>query len=152
MTDESDMKPTNPKDMAATARLPLYLVPDTLKAYAALAFAEGAAKYGAYNWRRAGVLSSVYISAVERHISAWKNGEEADPKTGVHHLACAIASLGIILDADLCGKLTDDRPPPAPVAQLQRAFEDKVGHIQRLFADRNPHHHTMLDDLPEASA
>ena len=152
MTDANDLKPTNPKDMAATARLPLYLVPDTLKAFAALAFAEGAAKYGAYNWRRAGVLSSVYISAAERHLAAWKNGEEADPKTGVPHLASAIASICIIMDADLCGKLTDDRPPAAPIAQLQRALEDKVGHIQRLFADRNPHHHTMLDDMPELKA
>jgi hypothetical protein len=150
MTD--DLKPTNPKDMAATARLPLYLVPDTLKAYAALAFAEGAAKYGAYNWRRAGVLSSIYISAAERHLAAWKNGEDVDPQTGVPHLASVLASIGIILDADLCGKLTDDRPPPAPIAALQRASEDKIARIQTLFADRNPHHHTILDDLPELKA
>jgi hypothetical protein len=154
---ESDLKPTNPKDMAATARLPLHLVPDTLKAYAALAFAEGAAKYGAYNWRRAGVRASVYRSAVDRHLAAWWNGEDVDPMTGVPHLASAIAGLAIILDADLLGKMTDDRPPASPVAQLQRAAEEKVARLQALFAGRNPHHHTIADDIPglaqpEASA
>jgi len=148
MTDAIDMKPTNPKDMAATARLPLHLVPDTLKTYAALAFAEGAAKYGAYNWRVAGVRASIYRSAMERHLAAWWNGEEVDPKTGVPHLASIIAGAGILLDADLVGKLTDDRPPRAPVAQLQRAAEDKIARLQALFSDRNPHHYTIEDGEP----
>ena len=47
-------KPTNPKDAIGAAKLPLHLVPDTLRIYAAMAFAEGASKYGAYNWRAAG--------------------------------------------------------------------------------------------------
>jgi len=57
-------KPTNPKDALAVSKLPLHLVPDTVKLYAALAFAEGAAKYGGYNWRVAGVHASVYRSAL----------------------------------------------------------------------------------------
>ena len=141
----SDDKPTNPKDAIATSRVPLHLVPDTLSIYAALAHAEGAAKYGAYNWRVAGVRASVYRSAVDRHIKKWWNGEWADQKTGVPHLASAIAGLGIILDAMLVDKLTDDRPPAAPISHLIDGEELTVQHILGLFADRNPRPYTLAD-------
>lgn len=138
-------KPTNPKDMIALAKLPLHLVPDTIEVYAALAFAEGASKYGAYNWRVAGVLASVYHAALKRHLACWHNGEEADPLTGVPHLASIIACAGILLDAQLCGKLTDDRPPPAPLPETIRGMEADVARIFGLFADRTPRHYTIAD-------
>lgn len=137
--------PTNPKDMAAVTKLPLHLVPSTLPVFAALAFAEGASKYGAYNWRAAGVRASVYISALERHLAKWKNGEECDATTGVPHLASILACAGIILDARLCGKLTDDRPPAAPVSALIDDAEADIKRVYDLFADRTPHHHTIGD-------
>lgn len=142
----SAMKPTNPKDAIAVAKLPLHLVPSTLQAYAALAFAEGAAKYGAFNWRAAGVRDSVYRSAMERHLAKYANGEWADAKTGVPHLASVIACAGILLDARLCGKLTDDRPPPAPVSALIDGMEAEVRHIYSLFSDHQPHHHSIADE------
>lgn len=138
-------QPTNPKDALAIAKLPLHLVPDTIEAYAALAFAEGASKYGAYNWRVAGVLASVYHSALKRHLASWHNGEDADPVTGVPHLASVIACAGILLDAQLCGKLTDDRPPPADVAGRIRSAEAEVAKVLALFAERNPRHYTIAD-------
>lgn len=131
-------KPSNPKDAAAVHRLPLHLVPSTLEAYAALAFAEGDAKYGGYNWREAGVRASVYHSAMRRHLAKWWNGEFADPKTGVPHLAYIIAGAGIVLDARLSGKLTDDRPPSAPVAELIDALAADVARVRALFADAAP--------------
>lgn len=140
-----DGKPTNPKDQVAVTKLPLHLVPSTLEAFAALAFAEGAMKYGAYNWRVAGVRASVYLSAMKRHVAKWQNGEEADPATGVPHLASAIACLAIILDARLCGKLTDDRPPSAPVGTVVDEAESIVADLAKLFADRNPRHCTIAD-------
>lgn len=138
-------KPTNPKDMIATAKLPLHLVPDTLPAYAALALAEGAAKYGAYNWRVAGVRASVYLSACGRHIGKWKNGENVDPKTGVHHLANAVACLAIILDAELAGKLNDDRPPSVPYGKLVDDMEAKVRRVLDMAKDKSPRHFTIAD-------
>lgn len=138
-------KPTNPKDALAVAKLPLHLVPDTIEAYAALAFAEGAAKYGAYNWRVAGGLASVYHSAMKRHLAAWHNGERADPATGVPHLASIIACCGILLDAELAGKLTDDRPPAAPVGEMIRGMEADVARVLGLFKDRAPRHWTIAD-------
>lgn len=142
---DSATKPTNPKDALAVSKLPLHLVPDTIEAYAALAFAEGAAKYGAYNWRIAGVLASIYHSAMKRHLASWHNGEEVDPVTGVPHLASVIACAGILLDAQLCRKLIDDRPPAAPVGDRIRAAEAEVAKVLALFADRQPRHFTIAD-------
>ena len=125
----TDAKPTNPKDMVAVTKLPLHLVPSTISAFAALAFAEGAAKYGAYNWRASGVRASVYKSALQRHLEKWWNGEWADPATGVPHLASVIACAGILLDARLVDKLTDDRPPAAPLSEAIDAMEADVRRI-----------------------
>jgi hypothetical protein len=138
-------KATNPKDALASMRLPLHLVPDTLEAYAALAFAEGAAKYGAYNWRVAGVRASIYHSALKRHLAKWHNGERADAATGVPHLASVIACCAILLDAELCGKLTDDRPPAAPMSTLIDSMEEDVARVVGMFADRAPHYFTIED-------
>lgn len=139
----TDGKPTNPKDAMAVSKLPLHLVPDTLRAYAALAFAEGAAKYGAYNWRVAGVRASVYRSALDRHLMKWWNGEWADETTGVPHLASIIACAGILLDAHVAGRLTDDRPPAAPLSPLIDSMSKDVARIVDLFRDANPRHHTI---------
>jgi hypothetical protein len=130
----SDVKATNPKDAAAWNRLPLHLVPDTIPAFAALAFAEGALKYGAFNWRESGVRSSVYIDAARRHLACWVNGEEVDPVTGVPHLGSVLACIGIILDAQLCGKLSDDRPPPAPVGDAVRGMSADIVRLKALLA------------------
>ena len=138
-----DNKPTNPKDAMAVSKLPLHIVPSTLNIFAALAFAEGALKYGAWNWRVKGVRASVYISALERHIALWKNGEEHDPDTYVPHLASALACIGIILDAAVCGKLVDDRSVPAPIGALIKDSNFTVAHLQRLFAGYIPDHCTL---------
>lgn len=145
----SDTKATNPKDAIASNKIGMHLVPSTLTAHAALAFTEGAVKYGAYNWRASGIRASVYKSALQRHIESWWNGEDADPKTGVPHLANALACIGIILDAELCGKLTDDRPPPADVGALIRGLEAKVAHLKEIFSEHDPHHWTIADEVPE---
>lgn len=127
-------KPSNPKDQFAVAKLPLHLVPDVLPMFAALAFAEGAAKYGAFNWRETGVRASVYISALRRHLAKWMAGEECDPLTGVPHLASALACIGIILDARMSGVLVDDRPPAQPALSAAiDAMEVDVRRVLELF-------------------
>lgn len=128
-------KPTNPKSAVAIAKLPLHLVPDTLAVYAALAFAEGAAKYGAYNWREAGAAASVYVAALRRHLAKWMAGEELDAVSGVPHLASALACIGIILDARAAGVLVDDRPPPIPGFSASiDAMEADVRRVLDLFS------------------
>lgn len=126
-------KPTNPKDRAATTRLDLSLFPDTAVAYGALAMTEGDLKYGGYNYRPAGVLSSVYVAACRRHLAKWYNGEEVDPRTKVPHLANALACLAVLIDSLESGNLNDDRPPYVDVAGLINRFEGNVKHLQELF-------------------
>jgi hypothetical protein len=139
-------KPTNPKDAVGTTKLPLNAVPDTAAIYMALAFAEGQSKYGAFNWRIAGVRASIYIAAARRHIAKWMAGEERDPRTLVPHLASAMACLAIILDAKLVDKLTDDRPPASPnLPDLIDRSEETIKHLYNLHKDYSPYQYTIKD-------
>ncbi len=140
-----ETKDTNPKDLVAVTKLDLGLVPDSLVVAAAVAFAEGALKYGRYNWRIAGVRSSVYNAALRRHLSKWWNGENSDPETLVPHLASVIACAGILIDAELADKLTDDRPPTAYLAQQIREAEAVLAHLKALFKDHSPIQYTIYD-------
>lgn len=144
-------KDTNPKDAIGQTKLPLDLVPDTAIAYMAMAFLEGALKYGRYNWRIAGVRWSIYQSAFERHRMKVTAGEWADPKTGVPHLASMMACLAIILDAYTCGKLIDDRPPSClGVSSLIDGMSGDVARLKDVFKDFSPHQYTIQDTKENA--
>ena len=145
----TDTKPSNPKDAIGSKKLAMHLVPSIVQVYAALGFTEGALKYGKYNWRVAGVRMSIYLDAMYRHIAKLQNGEWADKKTKVPHLASIIACAGIIADARASGKLTDDRPPTQDELSLLIDVEgmEITTHLQQLFKDHTPHQHTILDAL-----
>lgn len=140
-----DAKPTNPKDVIGSRKLPMNIVPSTLVAFASTAFLEGALKYGRYNWRHSGVRASIYGDAAARHLAKWWNGQDADPVTRVKELASVLACVGIILDAEVCGMLTDDRPPVAPMAELINDLSFTVEHLLELFKDQHPHQYTIAD-------
>lgn len=140
-----DDKETNPKDRIGSTKLPLDLVPSTVKTYAALAFLEGALKYGAYNWRVSGVRISIYKAALERHLDKFWNGEWADPKTNVPHLASVIACAGIILDANVASKVYDDRPPAVALGNHIDEADKIVAHLKEMFKEKNPKHWTVQD-------
>jgi hypothetical protein len=76
-----------------------------------LALLEGECKYWRHNYRAVKVLAMVYIEAHDRHVSAWVEGQEIDPASGLSHLVKAMACLAIVRDAQLYGSLIDDRPP-----------------------------------------
>ena len=137
------LKPSNPKDAIGSNKLPLELVPDVIPAYAALAFLEGATKYGRFNWRAAGVRTSIYIAAARRHLAKYWNGEDFDPDTGVPHLASVLACVGIILDAAASGKLNDDRPPRQHLGPIIAKLEELVPKLKALHADKNPIQYTI---------
>lgn len=138
-------KPTNPKDLLGAGKLPMDLVPDTINAEVALSFLEGALKYGRFNWRVAGVRSSIYAAAMRRHQAKWWNGQDEDPKTRVKHLASIIACAGILLDAELCNKLNDDRPPAVNMDSLIDGMDEKVAHLKQLFSEHSPKQYTIAD-------
>jgi hypothetical protein len=47
----------------------------------------GARKYAPHNWQKVPDARSRYLAALLRHVSAWANGQETDPDTGVSHMA-----------------------------------------------------------------
>jgi hypothetical protein len=69
----------------------------------------GSEKYGPYNWRKTSVCATTYISAIMRHLDAWRDGEDNDPESCISHIAHVAASCNILLDAQHCNKLNDDR-------------------------------------------
>lgn len=141
--DTTTSKASNPKQAFGDLKAQLGLVPDTLTYFAAAAFFEGASKYGAYNWRVAGVRASTYKAAAERHLKKWFNGEEVDPVTGVPHLANAIACLGIIVDAEACGKLEDDRPPALDLGTVEARVAAIQAGLREQHKDKSPTHWTQ---------
>ena len=114
----------NPKTQLGVTRVPLNLVPPSAKHYLAEALADGAAKYGPYNWRGEAVSASIYYAAAQRHMDAWWDGEDLSQDAKVHHLAHAMANMAILLDAMTVGAMKDDRPARGAAANLQQAFAE----------------------------
>lgn len=104
-------KPSNPKDAMGIAKAPLATVPAPVLLELGVAMAEGAMKYGRHNYRAIGVRASVYYDAVLRHMTAWWEGENVDPDSGINHITKTIAGLVVIRDAMMRGNWVDDRPP-----------------------------------------
>jgi hypothetical protein len=113
---------SNPKTAQGAKKVPLHLVPPALTHYAAAAFADGAEKYGPYNWRESRISASTYYAAALRHMSAWWDGEEVAPDSGVHHLGHAAACIAMLLDTMGSDRLNDNRPAPGPAAAIQDAM------------------------------
>lgn len=112
----------NPKTRLGALKVPLHLVPPSAKHFLAEALANGALKYGPYNWRDEPISISVYYGAAQRHLDAFWDGESLAEDSGVHHVAHAMACCALILDAMVQGKLNDDRPTKGMASSLQARF------------------------------
>jgi hypothetical protein len=132
MAGAGDIKATNPKDAIGSSKLPMHLVPDTLMIFAAMGFAEGDSKYVGYNFRIAGVRATVYIAALRRHFMRYVNGEWADKKTGVPHLASVVACAGILIDGHVVGNIIDDRPPGVDLSESIEEAERIIAHVYKM--------------------
>lgn len=99
----------DPKGQAGSLKAPLGLVPPYAMEQTSWVHKLGADKYGPWNWRETGVCASTYVNAILRHLNAWRDGESLDPESGITHLAHIACSANILMDAEVCGKLQDDR-------------------------------------------
>lgn len=109
------MNTENPKEAAGRAKCPLHLNPPTALRQMAEALQHGAHRggpkgegYGEWNWRAAGINATTYIAAAMRHLTAWQDGEDND-SSGLSHIAHVMAGMAIVLDAQACGMMKDDR-------------------------------------------
>lgn len=142
---EGSIKETNPKDAIADKKIPLWLCSPIAKAAWAVAQYVGMVKYGAWNWRVAGIRSSVYLSAMQRHIDAYTSGEEVDPVDQTPHLGHIMACAAILIDAKAAGKLNDDRPPVVGLRDAYKAAEEQMQIALKNYGHMKPKHMTKDD-------
>lgn len=144
-------KPTNPKDILGSNKMPIHLWPQSATVLGALGLLDGALKYGRSNWRATGVRASIYYDAIQRHLNAWFEGEDIDPDSGLPHMAHLLASAAIIVDAIAAGKFRDDRmAQPGGYRDLIDGLTPDVARLKEKHATAVPHHFTIADgDLRE---
>ena len=86
---------------------------DLVPAYAQEQYAKvmtaGFLKYGADNWRKGQAWSTVIASA-ERHLNAFKQGEDYDPETGQLHSAHLMCNAAFLTEFYKIYPEGDDRP------------------------------------------
>jgi len=61
----------------------------------------GAEKYEPDNWKKVPDAKRRYFDAAQRHLWAWKSGEQNDQETGKNHLAHAMCCIMFLLERDL---------------------------------------------------
>ena len=78
---------------------PIQLVPAYAVIQAARVFSFGAKKYGENNWRKdvAKYDWTRHYGSIQRHLTAWIDGEDIDPESHLPHLAHAMTQLMILL-------------------------------------------------------
>ena len=142
---DASVKCSNPKDAIGDRKVPLALLSPVAKAHWSAAQFAGMVKYGAWNWRAAGIRTSVYLSAAQRHLDAYLSGERYDPIDGTHHLGNLMACAAILLDAEAAGKVTDDRPPSVDIRGAYTEVEAVMQQIRERYAEKAPRHYTIAD-------
>jgi len=76
--------------------LPPFALEETVKV---LTF--GAQKYERDNWQKVPDSKRRYFDAMQRHLWAWKQGEQDDPESGINHLAHAMCCLMFLYEHDI---------------------------------------------------
>ena len=114
------VRESNPKTLMGRTKIPmLSVIPPTALIYLGMAMKYGAYEapkkdgthgYGPYNWREQPIEAMVYVDAALRHILAYVDGSWLDPDSNKPHLAHAMATLAILVDAIENNKALDDRP------------------------------------------
>lgn len=128
----------NPKDRVGVAKIPFNLIPNQVLGEVALAMLEGSRKYGAYNFRRAGVRATIYFDALDRHIKALIEGQDIDEDSGLSHIAKAIACLVVLRDSQLNGNWIDDRPPKVKNQNWIKELNKKAEEIIKKYPKGTP--------------
>jgi hypothetical protein len=92
-------------------KLPLNLLSTEAMNQTAAVLAFGAQKYAEHNWRN-GFAWSRPLAAAMRHITAFNDGEDRDPESGLSHLAHAACCIMFLLEFEKTHPHLDDRYKP----------------------------------------
>jgi hypothetical protein len=92
-------------------KLPLNLLSTEAMNQTAAVLAFGAQKYAEHNWRK-GFAWSRPLAAAMRHITAFNDGEDCDPESGLSHLAHAACCIMFLLEFEKTHPHLDDRYKP----------------------------------------
>lgn len=94
-----------------TDKLPLNLLSTEAMNQTAAVLKFGAQKYAEHNWR-AGFVWSRPLAAAMRHLTAFNDGEDTDPESGLSHLAHAACCIMFLLEFEKTHPHLDDRYKP----------------------------------------
>ena len=131
-------KDTNPKDGVGSLKPSYAAVPVPVLYEVGAALTEGARKYGGYNWRVAGVRTSVYIDATRRHLDSFWEGEDIDPDSGLSHITKGIASLVVLRDAMIQGMVANDDRPPITQAPYMEQGQARMTELAERYPNPVP--------------
>lgn len=94
-----------------TDKLPLNLLSTEAMNQTAAVLKFGAQKYAEHNWRN-GFTWSRPLAAAMRHLTAFNDGEDTDPESGLSHLAHAACCIMFLLEFEKTHPELDDRYKP----------------------------------------
>lgn len=89
-------------------KLPLHLLSTEALNQTAAVLKFGAQKYAEHNWRK-GFTWSRPLAAAMRHLTAFNDGEDKDPESGLSHLAHAACCIMFLLEFERTHPELDDR-------------------------------------------
>lgn len=107
-------------DRFNTGKHRMTLVPASFSRYTAAVLEYGAIKYNANNWRKGGSWTSA-IDSLQRHVDAFREGEDCDAESALPHLAHIAFNVMILIEFFDKGRGQDDRfryPDQPPGQQL----------------------------------
>ncbi|MGU3284688.1 dATP/dGTP diphosphohydrolase domain-containing protein [Methylobacterium mesophilicum] len=117
----------NPKRTVGMRKIPLELIPRIALVQEAAVLGLGAdcpaQAYGRHNWRQDPIDAETYVGAIERHLTLWAAGEDADDQSGVSHLAHIRATCAILLDAIDAGTFLDGRIRSPETIRILNAYD-----------------------------
>jgi hypothetical protein len=90
-------------------KIRMELLPPTSLKRIAQVFTYGAKKYASWNYTKGLEYSRLY-GALQRHMTAWYEGEERDPETGFSHLDHAGCCIMMLIEMQQYKPAMDDRP------------------------------------------
>ena len=120
----AEIKPTGTALKFDQDKLPLHLLSTEAMNQTAAVLQFGAQKYSEHNWRN-GFTWSRPLAAAMRHITAFNDGEDRDPESGLSHLAHAACCIMFLLEFEKTHPELDDRYKPTlpALSKTPESFE-----------------------------